>query len=276
VNFDQKKEETKEIAVKILALTSSYRKRGNTARIVEMIEAEMEALAAQRNEPIAFETLYLGHMEIEFCRGCRTCFDRGEERCPLRDDVPAIRAKIDAADGIILASPVYVDDVNGIAKNWIDRMAYVCHRPALADKCVYLVATVADSPTSHALRTMMMAFRTWGAHIVGQAGYKMGALMDPDEAERRFRGETAQVAENLFRAISEREYLRPSFLSLMIFKIQQLSWQQAADPDSVDYAYWEEQGWFDPSCTFYIEHRANSAKVTLARLAGSVLARFVA
>jgi multimeric flavodoxin WrbA len=272
---EEQKEETKEIVVKILALMSSYRKRGNTARIVEMIEVEMEALAARREEPLEFEMLYLGHVEIEFCRGCRTCFDRGEEQCPLKDDVPAIRAKIDAADGIILASPVYVDDVNGILKNWIDRMAYICHRPAFADKCVYLVATVADSPTSHALRTMMMAFRTWGAHIVGQAGYKMGALMDSDEAERRFSGDTAEVAEALFKAVSKREYLRPSFLALMIFKIQQLSWQQAADPDSVDYSYWKGQGWFDPDCTFYIEHQANPVKVGLARLTGTVLARFV-
>lgn len=181
--------------MRILALMGSYRKRGNTARIVEMIEAEMEALAARQDEPLEFERVYLGHREIEFCRGCRTCFDRGEERCPLKDDVPAIRAQIDAADAIILASPVYVDDVSGILKNWIDRMAYICHRPALAGKCAYLIATVADGPTSHTLRTMNMALRTWGIHIVGQAGYKMGALMDPEEAERRYRGAVAQVAQ---------------------------------------------------------------------------------
>jgi multimeric flavodoxin WrbA len=253
----------------------SYRKRGNTARIVEMIEAEMEALAARQDEPLAFERIYLGHREIEFCRGCRTCFDRGEERCPLKDDVPAIRAQIDAADAIILASPVYVDDVSGILKNWIDRMAYVCHRPAFAGKCAYLVATVADSPTRHTLRTMNAALRTWGVHIVGQAGYKMGALMDPEEAEHRYRGEAAQIAQVLFEAISQERALRPSFLSLMIFRIQQLAWEKAADPDSVDYAYWERQGWFDPDCTFYIEHRASPIKVALARLAGAALTPFV-
>jgi hypothetical protein len=148
----------------ILALVGSYRKKGNTARIVQMIENRMEEIAAQRGELFAFETLYLGHMAIEFCRGCRTCFDLGEDKCPLKDDIPAIRAKIDAADGII---------------------------------------------------------------------------------------------------------------SLMIFKIQQRAWQQAADPDSVDYAYWASNGWFDPDCTFYIEHRANPITVALARLAGPVLAPFV-
>jgi multimeric flavodoxin WrbA len=260
--------------MKILALVTSYRKRGNTARIVEMIEGQMEAIAAHHDEPLTFETLYLGHMTIEFCRGCRTCFDRGEDKCPLKDDVPAIRAKKDDADGFILASPVYVDDVNGIAKNWIDRMAYVCHRPTFAGKCAYLIVTVAGGPTSHALRTMNMALLTWGFHIVGQAGYKMGALMPQDEMSR-YRGEAAKVAEALFQAISRRAFLRPSFLSLMTFKIQQLSWQRE-EPGSYDYAYWKDQGWFDPNRTFYIEHRASRVKVALARLTGAAVARFVA
>jgi len=242
--------------MRVLALVSSYRKKGNTARIVEMIEGQMEAVAAREGERLEFETLYLGHMDIEACRGCRTCFDRGEEACPLKDDVAGIKAQMDAADGIIVASPVYVNDVNGVAKNWMDRLAYVCHRPCFGGKCAAQVATVAESPTAHTLRTMNVALRTWGFHIVGQAGFKMGALMPQDEMERRYRGETAKVAEALFRAISQREFLRPSFLSLMFFRIQQLSWQREPR-DTVDYAYWEEQGWFDPGRAFYIEHEAN-------------------
>jgi hypothetical protein len=168
-----------------------------------------------------------------------------------------------------------VDDVNGVAKAWIDRLAYVCHRPAFAGKCTYLIATVADSPTSHTLRTMSMAARTWGCHIVGQAGFKMGALMDRGEMQAQYHGKTGQIARDLFHAVAERRFLYPSFLSLMIFKIQQRSWQQAAEPDSLDYAYWDDHGWFDPDCTFFIEHQANPVKVAVARLVGSVVGRFV-
>ena len=260
--------------MRILALVSSYRKKGNTARIVQMIEAQMKAVAARQDEALEFETLYLGHVDIQPCRGCRTCFDRGEEMCPLKDDLRAIKAHMDAADGIILASPVYVNDVNGVAKNWMDRLAYVCHRPGFAGKCAYLVTTVGGGPTSYALRIMDLALRSWGYHIVGQAGYKMGALMDQDEMETRYADETARVAGALFRAISQRRFMRPSFLSLMMFKIQQLSWQQET-PGSLDYAYWQEQGWFDPRREFYIEHRASRIKVALARFAGAVLAKFV-
>jgi multimeric flavodoxin WrbA len=260
--------------VNILALVSSGRRKGNTDRIVQMIGSHLEALASWRGEPLEFEMIYLAYKNIRPCRGCRVCFDRGEEHCPLKDDMPALKAKVDAADGIILASPVYVDDVNGIAKNWIDRLAYVCHRPQFFGKSVYLVATVASSPTSHTLRTLSMAVRTWGFHIVGQVGYRMGALMKQEEMESRYAESTARVAAKLFDAVSRRRFERPSFFSLMMFKIQQFAWQ-LEDPSSLDYAYWKGQGWFDPRCTFYMEHRANRVKVSLARLTGAVIARFV-
>ena len=46
---------------------------------------------------VEFEYLMLPDVGLEPCRGCFACFERGEERCPIRDD----------ADGVIFASPVY-------------------------------------------------------------------------------------------------------------------------------------------------------------------------
>ncbi|MBN1933857.1 MAG: flavodoxin family protein, partial [Anaerolineae bacterium] len=74
--------------MKILVLIGSYRKKGNTARIVQMVEARMQALVAQHATPLEWETLFLGDMDIRPCRGCRACFDQGEDKCPLKDDIP--------------------------------------------------------------------------------------------------------------------------------------------------------------------------------------------
>jgi multimeric flavodoxin WrbA len=261
--------------MRILVLVSSYRKNGNSARLARMIEAQLETVAERYAEPLTLEHVNLAHLDLRPCRGCRVCFDRGEAQCPLKDDLRTIRAKMDAADGVLVASPVYVNDVNGVAKNWIDRLAYLCHRPALAGKCAYLVTTVASSPTNHALRTLSMALRSWGFYVVGQAGYKMGAWMPTDEMEARYRKGAAEVAEALCQAIRARRFTKPSFLALMTFKIQQRYWQQA-EPGSIDYAYWRDQGWLAPDCEFYIPHRANRLKVGLARLTGALIGRFVA
>ncbi len=261
--------------MKILTLVGSYRRHGNSDQLVALIQEHLQRIAAQRGQELELETIYLGHQALNPCRGCRACFDRGEDKCPCRDDLLAVKAKMLAADGLLVASPVYVDDVSGITKTWIDRLAHVCHRPEFAGKCAFLVATVGGSPTGHALRTLNVALRTWGYHIVGQAGFKMGALMRPEASAARFKGQAEKIAAQLFEAIAARRYARPSFYSLMMFKIQQSAWQRAADRDTVDYRYWQNQGWLEPNRTFYIAHEANPLKVALARLAGRIITPFV-
>lgn len=179
-----------------------------------------------------------------------------------------------AADGLIVASPVYVNDVSGITKNWIDRLAFVTHRPEFAGKCAYVVTTVGDGPSKHALRTMQMALNFWGFFVAGRAGFKTGAYMKQKEMEGRYQKRVEKIARQLFRAIRHRQYSRPSFLALMTFKIQQRYWQRA-DQDSIDRRYWRQQGWIASGRSFYTGHEASPVKVGLARAAGGILARFV-
>jgi multimeric flavodoxin WrbA len=257
----------------VLALVGSQRKNGNTARIVRMIAARMQVLASQQNVLLEFEPLFLGDLDIRPCRGCRACFDHGEERCPLTDDVALIRSKMDTADGLIVASPVYLDDVSGLVKNWLDRLAYLSHRPAMGGKCAFTLATVGGSLTGRALRTMDGALLVWGYHLVSRLGLKMGALAALDELPR-YQLPTEQAADRLFRAIADQHALTPAFVSLMAFRIQQLVWP-SEPAESHDRAYWDAKGWLSPGCTFYLPHRAHPIKLALARLVGTVVHRFL-
>ena len=261
--------------MKILALIGSYRKNGNTSQVVGPVGEALQAEAARDGAALEIETLYLGHLDIGFCRGCRACFDRGEDKCPLKDDLLAVKAKMKAADAILIATPVYVDDVSGITKNWIDRLAHVCHRPEFAGKCAYLLATVGSTPTGRSLGTLRLALSTWGFHIIGKAGFKTGALMKPGEMRATHAVKAEKIARKIYRDVSERKWARPSFMSLMMFKIQQRAWQRASRHDTLDYAYWTGQGWTDPRGEFYFPHEASRLKVLLARLAGALIAPFV-
>lgn len=261
--------------MKILTIVTSLRPDGNTARVVELIEAQLAAAATGSGHDLTLDRLNLADVDLCPCRGCRVCFDLGEGSCPLEDNVPAITARIRSADGILLASPIYVDDVNGAAKTLIDRHAFICHRPELANTCWALVTTVAASPASHALRTMATAVRTWGGTIAAQANFETGALMPQDEIATRYATRAADVAHKLVSAIADQRYRRPSFFNLMTFRIQQIAWAEA-DRDSVDYAYWRDRGWLDPARTYYTEIDSPWLKVALARLTGAVLARFFA
>lgn len=260
--------------MKILAINGSYRTNGNTARVINLIAEQLYFEANQFGEQLNFDKVDLGKLNIQFCHGCRICFNLGEEHCPLKDDLLAIKTKIKEADGVIVATPVYVNDVNGITKNWIDRMAHVCHRPEFAGKCIYILATVADGPTGHALMTLNMALRTWGFYLVGNTGFKTGALMKRQEIQSRYENQMKKIGSKLFQSIAKKQFTQPSFLSLMTFRIQQHAWQRQTD-DSFDYTYWKNQGWLDNKQSFYIPHQANIIKVWGARLAGFLLAPFI-
>lgn len=262
--------------MKILTLIGSYRRNGNTDQFIGLMHAELQQIAQAAGVPLEIETIYLGQQNIGPCRGCRICFDRGEEKCPVKDDLLSIKGKMQAADGLLVASPLYVDDVSGITKTWIDRLAHVCHRPEFAGKSAYMVVTTGSTPTDHAMRTLTVALSTWGFHLAGKMGVKAGALMKPAAMKAAHEEKARKAARRFFDALHRQAYARPSFMSLAMFKIQQWSWQRKGIPGTVDYQYWQKQGWFEPRRDFYIPHRANPIKVALARLVGGIIARVMA
>lgn len=260
--------------MKILILIGSARKHGNTAQAIDLLREELERLAPQGE--LETETIFLADLEIQACRGCRGCFDRGEARCPNHDDLPALREKMRAAEGLVVASPVYVDDVSGLTKTWIDRTAYACHRPEFAGKCAVTLTTTGGTPTGHAARTLAVALNTWGYNLVAQAGLVCGALMKPEETRARHQAGLRKLAGNLYQALSSGVAARPSFVSLMTFRIQQLSWQKVVEKDSLDYRYWQANGWLERGVSFFIPHQSPGWKVLAARLVGGLVARLFA
>jgi multimeric flavodoxin WrbA len=75
------------------------------------------------------------------CKGCFVCISNGEEFCPLKDDNEWLSRRIEDADGVIVSSPNYAANVTSLMKNYIDRNAYICHRPKFFGKKFMLVVS---------------------------------------------------------------------------------------------------------------------------------------
>ena len=159
---------------------------------------------------------------------------------PHQDDVLSLYARMRLADGYLIASPIYVEDINGTLKTMIDRMAFLCHRPALFGKSAFLFTTSGIGSSRHALATMSKAFGTWGIKTAGQAQFRLGALSTRDEIAARY-GETIERdARRFFRQLL-RQPFRPSMYSLIAFTVQQSLWSKSSvDHDTVDYRYWRD------------------------------------
>ena len=110
------------MARKIIAVTGSYRRSGTIERAVDLI---LQAAAEKGAET---ETVRLMDRHIEFCRNCRKCTQQeGPQRgvCAQPDDMEDMLRKIEAADGLVLASPVNFFGVTAVTQRFMERL--VCY-----------------------------------------------------------------------------------------------------------------------------------------------------
>ena len=106
--------------MKILAINGSHH-QGNTYAVLNTIQNDFP--------DIDYELLNLHEANLEQCRGCYVCIAKGEQYCQLKDDRDMIIKKMSEADGIVFASPVYVNFITSRMKQFIERIGYMSHRP---------------------------------------------------------------------------------------------------------------------------------------------------
>jgi len=101
---------------KILGVTGSPRKNGNTDILVSRILAGAEQAGAE------VEMIFLRDLEIKECDGCYACW-KGKP-CPKRDDMNDLYPKIIASDVIVFGTPVYWFGPTALMKAFLDRFVY--------------------------------------------------------------------------------------------------------------------------------------------------------
>ena len=83
----------------------------------------------------------LSNKDMKFCLGCDSCQGDLEKHCVLNDYITnEVYPEMLKADKIVLATPLYMSNVNAILKNLLDRMNPFYHHSELFEgKKVYLV-----------------------------------------------------------------------------------------------------------------------------------------
>ncbi|MFZ1898800.1 flavodoxin family protein [Methanoregula sp.] len=105
--------------MKVVAFNGSARKDGNTAILVRAAFKELEKAG------IKTELVQLSGKKVHGCTACMKCREKKDRRCVIDDFASECIAKMDEADGIILASPTYFSDVTAEMKALIDRSGFV-------------------------------------------------------------------------------------------------------------------------------------------------------
>jgi len=103
--------------MKITVFNGSPRaENGNTHAIVDAF------LSGARDAGAETKEIFLVRKKIGYCRGCFSCWSRTPGTCILRDDMDDLLGELKSADVSVFATPLYVDNVTGIMKTFLDRI----------------------------------------------------------------------------------------------------------------------------------------------------------
>ena len=100
--------------MEVLIINGSPRKDGNTSIAIR----EMEKVFAE--EGVETETVQIGNQAIRGCIACGSCKKTG--KCVFNDVVNELAGKLEAADGLVAATPVYYASANATLIACLDRL----------------------------------------------------------------------------------------------------------------------------------------------------------
>ena len=115
----------------VLIINGSPRPKGNTSLAIDEMVKVFEA------EGVGVEVAQIGNKAIRGCIACGSCAKLG--KCVFDDPVNELAPKFQAADGLVVASPVYYASANATVVAFLDRLFY----SAKFDKTMKVGAAVA-------------------------------------------------------------------------------------------------------------------------------------
>ncbi|MFH0825312.1 MAG: flavodoxin family protein [Pseudomonadota bacterium] len=103
--------------MKVVVINAAPRmEAGNTQMMLTPL------LVGMRHEGAEVDVAFLGRKKIKPCIGCFTCYAKTPGCCVHADDMPGLIDRIRAAEMLVLAVPIYLDQVTSLAKIFIDRL----------------------------------------------------------------------------------------------------------------------------------------------------------
>ncbi len=188
--------------MKIIALQGSPRKKGNTAKVLGLVQDEVESSG---NE---FESIYLTSKKINGCLACAKCKDFPDSiGCVQKDDGIEILEKMVKADLVIFTSPLYFWGVTAQLKAIIDRtysLYTMYHQPnhtSLVDGQRQALLATGGGPYENNAEPVFTAFRRLqNPHKAVNAGeLYIGKCTTPDDMDDSIKAQAIEFAKKIIK-----------------------------------------------------------------------------
>jgi multimeric flavodoxin WrbA len=224
--------------MKVTAFIGSGRKRHS------YIACEKFLRNLQSLGKVEYELVRLSDYNIGTCKGCRVCFDKGEEFCPFKDDRDKLIGKINDSDGVIFASPNYSFQVSALMKIFLDRLAFCFHRPCFFGKTFTSIVVQGIGKGEDIVKYLDFVGKGLGFNVVKGCCLKTLEPMT-EKAQKKFDMLIDIQSKKFFAQLVKKEYPSPSLWWLMVFRMGRTSMHKMLDENWRDYVYYRDKGWFD-------------------------------
>lgn len=223
----------------VTVFVGSAHKRGHTFAVTRRFLDDLESFADVQGEIVDLSEHKLG-----MCRGCKACFMKGEERCPLKDDRDILIEKIMASDGVVFASPNYSFQVSAILKTFLDRLGFLFHRPRFHGKSFTSIVVQGFYGGGKLVEYLDFVGGGLGFNVVkGSCITALEPMVGKEllKMEKVIAGHSKRFHDQLHRP----GYPTPSIMQLMFFRMGRNSAKFLAGDDNRDHTYYRDRGWFD-------------------------------
>ncbi|MCD1295289.1 iron-sulfur protein [Methanocella sp. CWC-04] len=220
--------------MKVIGILSSPRGKNSSTR--KLVESAMKGAQEAGAET---EMIDITKLNIEYCLGCATCHRKGE--CAQTDDFQEVMDKIMAAEGLVLSSPNYIDNVTGQMKVFMDRMVDAVHLQLLEGKYGFALCTTGGGNEDIVLDYLNEFLIKCGATAIGAAGAAVGK----DPASINVASEKAyELGKDLVEAIKEKRRYPEQEKIHNLFK-ESFWYTVSANRErwASNYEHWVQKGW---------------------------------
>lgn len=254
--------------MKILAVIGSPHK-GKSFEITQKIENKLHEFG-----DVEFDYLLLKDVNLEPCRGCHVCFFKGEKLCPIKDDREKIEQQLMQADGIIFVSPVYALNITSIMQIFMERFAYIAHRPCYYGKHAMAVVVTGSQGLKGVLKAVSF-FENGGIMITDKIGLLTPPTQLPKFMERKNERKINKAAAKFYKYVKTGKSQKPKLGKLIWFRVFRVLGPLKSDSYwEADCKYWSEKGWMDEGTKYYFDTRINVFYKAIAWLSEKIVRMF--
>jgi multimeric flavodoxin WrbA len=241
---------------KVTAFIGSARKK-STYNTAKSFLSNLESFGK-----VETEIVFLKDYNIKPCVGCLSCFENGEDKCPLKDDRDILVDKMASSDGVIIATPNYSFQVSGTTKIFLDRIAFILHRSRFFGKVFSNIVVQGIYGGNKIVKYLDF--------IGGGLGFNISkgicvTTREPvtEDQQKKINRKIKSSSKKFYRILNNPALPVPSILRLMVFRMSRTGIKESLNDTNYDYSFYKEKGWFE--LDYYYDVNLNIFKKILGK-----------